>query len=59
MCKNVFYSCLQGIRMRRSQREEQKTEVWSAKTKIQQLEKKYTALFKILFKKILIKKNMF
>ena len=27
MCQKVFFSCLQGIRMRRSKREEQKTNV--------------------------------
>ena len=28
MCQNAFSSCLQGVRMRRSKREEQKTDVW-------------------------------
>ena len=32
--QNVFFPCLQGIRMRRSEREEQKTDVGSAKKKI-------------------------
>ena len=41
MCQNAF--CLQGIRMRRDKREEQKTDVRSAKKKIQQSEKKFTA----------------
>ena len=34
MCQNAFSPCLQGIRMRRSEREEQKTDVGSAKKKI-------------------------
>ena len=41
---------LQGIRMRRSKREEQKTHVCSAKKKIKQPEKKFPALFKALLK---------
>ena len=57
MCQNAFFPCLQGIRMHRSKREEQKTDVWSAINKIQQSEKKWTALLKILLKKILILKN--
>ena len=27
MCQNAFSSCLQGVKMRRSKREEQKTDV--------------------------------
>ena len=34
MCQNVYLLCLQGIRMRRSTKEEQKTDVWSDKNKI-------------------------
>ena len=37
--------------MRRSKIEEQKTELWSSKKKIQQSEKKVTALFKNFVKK--------
>ena len=36
---------MQGIRTRRSTKEEQKLNVWSAKEKIQQLANKLTALF--------------
>ena len=43
MCQNAFFPCLQGIRILGSKREEQKTDVWSAK--------KFTAHFKILFTK--------
>ena len=39
-------SCLQGIRMRRSTKEEQKTDVWSDKKEDTTVrEKKFTALF--------------
>ena len=31
MCQNAFFPCPQEIRMRRSKREEQKTDVWSDK----------------------------
>ena len=41
MCKNVFFPCLQGIRMQRSTREEQKTDVLLAIQKIQQPVNKY------------------
>jgi len=34
MCQNVYLLYLQGIRMRRSTKEEQKTDVWSDKNKI-------------------------
>jgi len=37
--KQKYAFCLQGIRMRRDKREEQKTDVRSAKKKIQQSEK--------------------
>jgi len=40
MRQNAFFSCLQETRMRRSKREEQKTDVCSDKRKIQRLEKK-------------------
>ena len=45
MCQNAFYPSLQGIRTRRSEREEQKTDVCPAKKKIKQAEKKFTVLF--------------
>ena len=35
MCQNAFFPCLQGIKMRRSKRKEQKTDVWPDKKKIQ------------------------
>ena len=41
MCQNAFFPCLQGIRILGSKREEQKTDVWSAKKKIHQSEKKF------------------
>ena len=44
-CQNSF--SLQG-RVRRSTREEQNVDVWSAKKNIQQTEEKFIALFKIL-----------
>ena len=47
MCQNSYFLCLQGIRMHRSTREEQKN-VLSAKKKIKQPENKFTALSKIL-----------
>ena len=31
MCQNVFFPCLQETRIRRSKREEQKTDEWSDK----------------------------
>ena len=37
----------QGIKMCRSKREEQKTDAWLAIKKIQQSQKKLTAIFKI------------
>ena len=37
---NTFFPCLQGIKMRRTKREGQKTDVCSDKKKIQQSEKK-------------------
>ena len=45
MGKNAFFQCLQGIRMCRSKREEQPTDVWTAIQKIQQSENKFTGLF--------------
>ena len=48
MCQNAYFPSLQGIRMLRSTKEEQKTDVWSAKKKIQQPENKLTALLKEL-----------
>ena len=38
--------------MRKSKRKVQKTDVWSAKKKLEQSEKKFTALFKILLKNL-------
>ena len=35
MCQNAFFPCLQGNRMLRSKREEQKTDVWPDKKNIQ------------------------
>ena len=52
MCQNAFFPCLQGIRISRSKREEQKTYVSSAKKKIQQSEKKIHCFFKTLLKKL-------
>ena len=46
-----IFPCLQGIRISRSKREEQKTYVWSAKKKIQQSEKKIHCFFKNFVKK--------
>jgi len=40
MCQNAFFPCLQEIRMCRSKREEQKSDVRSDKKKIQKLDKK-------------------
>jgi len=57
MCQNVFFPYLQGIRISRYKREEQKTDAWSAKKKIKQSEKKITALFKILLKNCNLKIN--
>ena len=51
VCQNAYFPCLQGIRMGRSTREEQKTDVWSAKKKIHKSEKKFNALLQILFLK--------
>ena len=51
MCQNAFFSCLQGIWMSWSTREEQNMNVWSAKKKIQYPKKKCSALFRILFLK--------
>ena len=48
-CHNSFFFCLQG-RVRRSTREEQNVDVWSAKKNIQQTEEKFIALFKIFLK---------
>ena len=45
----MHFPCLQGIRMHRFTRKEQNIDVQSAKKKIQQPKKKFTALFKILF----------
>ena len=39
MCQNAFFQCLQEIKMLRSKKEEQKTDVWSAKKMIQQSQK--------------------
>ena len=52
----TFFPCLQGIKMRRTKREGQKTDVCSDKKKIDTTvrEKKFTALFVILLKKILV-----
>ena len=52
MFQNAFFPCLQGIRISRSKREEQKTYVSSAKKKIQQSEKKIHCFFKTLLKKL-------
>ena len=52
MCRNAFFPCLQGIRMCRCKREEQKTDVWSDKKKIQGSEKKNSVLFLNFFKQI-------
>ena len=43
MCQNAYFLCLQEIRMRK-QKEDQKTDIWSAKKKIQQPEKKFAFL---------------
>ena len=43
--QNAFFPCLQGIRISRSKRAEQKTYVSSAKKKIQQSEKKIHCFF--------------
>ena len=56
MCQNAHFCCLQGIKMSRSSKEEQKTNVWSAKKKLQQLENKF--LLKLKFKKGNIFKNL-
>ena len=50
---------LQGIKMWRSTKEAQKTDIWSDKKKIQQLEKQNSLLFfiKFCFKKIYLKIN--
>ena len=48
MCQKEFFPCVQGIRMRRSKRVEEKTVVKSVKKKIQ-VREKFTALLKILF----------
>ena len=45
MRQKPVFPCLQGIKMRRSTRVEQNMDVWSA------IEKKFTALLKILFLK--------
>ena len=50
-------SCLQGIRMRRSTKEEQKTDVWSDKKKIQESEKKIHCSFLNFVKKFNLKIN--
>ena len=34
MCQNAFFPGLQGIRMRRSKREKQKTDVWPDKKRL-------------------------
>ena len=47
MYQNAFFPCLQRIIMRKSKREEQKTNVWSAKRYNSQRKKIFTALFKI------------
>ena len=44
MCHNAYFLRLQEIRMRRSTKEEQKTDVWSAKKKMQKAENKFIAL---------------
>ena len=50
--------CLQGIRMRRSTKEEQKTDVWSDKKEDTTVgEKKFTALFLNFVKKNFNLKN--
>ena len=47
MCQDAYLLSLQGIRMGRSTKEEQKTNVWSDKKKEDKTvrEKKFTALF--------------
>ena len=57
-CQNAFFPYLQGIRIRRYKREEQKTDAWSVKKKIKQSEKKITALLKILLKKLWFKNKL-
>ena len=44
MCQKAFFPCLQVIKKSRSKREAQKTDVGSAKKKIQQSEKKIQLL---------------
>ena len=58
MCQNAFFPCLQEIRMCRSKREEQKSDVRSDKKKIQQLDKKNHCFFEIFFKKSFILKQI-
>ena len=55
MRQNAHFFCLQGIRMLRSTKEEQKTDVWSAEEKIEQPKNKFTALLNF-FVKIQIQK---
>ena len=61
MCQNSYFLCLQEIRMPRSIKEEQKTDIWSAKKKTEQPKNKFMALLKNLlkskFKKNVIKTN--
>ena len=44
MCQNSYFLCLQGIRKRRSTKDEQKTDVLSAKKELQHPENNFPAL---------------
>ena len=51
MCHNAFFPCLQEIRMRRLGERKRNMDLRSDKKKIQQPEKKFITLFKILLNK--------